>query len=207
MAGETTPPSGATRFIDTTRGVLSYAQLAPLLAERVLGVERAIASDVFAAQPLAPELILQFHSHIAGDLVPDWAGRWRNAEVRVGLHHPPPPYRVPMLMRDYGEDVRIRLANATGHIDELLLETLAFAEGRLLSIHPFTDFNGRVTRLFLRELLHRLKLPPVDLVPTDSTGEKDYFAALHAGDLSDWKPLMNIWEQRFEQYTDVPPTS
>jgi CRISPR-associated endonuclease/helicase Cas3 len=112
-----------------------------------------------------------------------------------------------MLMRDYGEDVRVRLANATGHVDELLLETLAFAEGRLLSIHPFTDFNGRITRLFLRELLHRLKLPPVDLVPTDAAGKTIYFAALHVGDMSDWKPLMKIWEQRFEQFTDVPPAS
>ena len=205
MAGETTPPSGTTRFIETTRGVLSYAQLAPLLAERVLEVEHAIASDMFAAQPLTGEFILQLHSKIAGDLVPDWAGRWRNTEVRVGLHHPPPPYRVPMLMFDYGEDVRIRLANATGHVDELLLETLAFAEGRLLSIHPFTDFNGRVTRLFLRELLHRLKLPPVDLVPTDAAEETIYFIGLHAGDVSDWKPLMKIWERRFEQYADVPP--
>ena len=32
MAGETTPPGGATRFIQTTRGLLSYSQLAPLLA-------------------------------------------------------------------------------------------------------------------------------------------------------------------------------
>jgi CRISPR-associated endonuclease/helicase Cas3 len=161
---------------------------------------------VYASHPRARELILQFHAQIAGELVPNWAGRWRNAEVRVGLHHPPPPHRVPMLMRDYGEDVRTRLTNATGHVDELLLETLAFAEGRLLSIHPFTDFNGRVTRLFLRELLHRLKLPPVDLVPTDAAGETIYFSALHAGDVSDWKPLMKIWEQRFEQYTDVLPT-
>lgn len=205
MAGETTPPGGTTRFIETTRGVLSYTQLAPLLAERVLGLERAIAAGAFAAQPPTGELILQFHLQMAGDLVPDWAGRWRDAEVRVGLHHPPPPHRVPLLMRDYGEDVRIRLANATGHLDELLLETLAFAEGRLLSIHPFADFNGRVTRLFLRELLHRLKLPPVDLVPTDAAGEALYFAALQAGDLSDWRPLMNIWQQRFEQYSDVPP--
>ena len=44
MAGETTPPGGATRFIQTTRGLLSYSQLAPLLAERVLRVEAAIAS-------------------------------------------------------------------------------------------------------------------------------------------------------------------
>lgn len=202
MAGETTPPGGATRYIQTTRGLLSYSQLAPLLAEQVLRVERLIASAAFTAQSLAPGLLLQFHQEIAGALVPEWAGRWRDAEVRVGEHHPPPPYRVPILIRDYGEDLRVRMENASGHLDSLLLETLAFAEGRLLSIHPFTDFNGRVTRLYLREILRRLDLPPVDLVPTDREGERLYFAALHAGDQNDWTPLMKVWESRFEQFTD-----
>jgi len=185
MAPETSPPGGATRYIQTTRGLLSYRQLAPLLAERVLRVERDIVTGAFGAQALDPNLILAFHAALAADLCPDWAGRWRDAEVRVGEHHPPPPHRVPMLMRDYGEDLRVRLENASGHMDDLLLETLAFAEGRLLSIHPFTDFNGRVTRLFLRELLRRLALPPVDLVPTDPDGEVAYRTALHAGDSLD----------------------
>lgn len=205
MAGETTPPDAATRFIETTRGLLSYSQLAPLLAERVLAVESALASGDFSPQPLAGELILQFHFKICGDLVPACSGRWRDAEVSVGEHHPPPPYKVATLMLDYGEDLRVRLQNTSGHMDDLLLETLAFAEGRLLSIHPFNDFNGRVTRLFLRELLRRLELPPVDLVPTDAPGEKTYFTALHAGDQNNWQPLMKIWEQRFEQFTDATP--
>src|ERR1035438_8416850 len=202
MASDTTPPSGATRYIQTTRGLLSYSQLAPLLAERVLRVERDIVVRTFGEQGLSPDLILGFHKDIAGDLCPEWAGRWRDAEVRVGEHHPPPPYRVPLLMRDYGEDLRVRLLNATGHMDDLLLETLAFAEGRLLSIHPFTDFNGRVTRLFLRELLRRLELPPVDLVPTCPADEALYRAALRAGDGLDWSPLVKIWQQRFEQFKD-----
>jgi len=112
---------------------------------------------------------------------------------------------VPMLMRDYGEDLCARLENASGHLDDLLLEMLAFAEGRLLSIHPFTDFNGRVTRLFLRELLRRLELPPVDLVPTDAPGETAYRAALQAGDTLNWRPLMRVWQQRFEQFSEPAP--
>ncbi len=200
MAGETTPPGGATRFIQTTSGLLSYSQLAPLLAERVLRVETAIASGAFAAQDPGGELILRFHSEIAADLVPEWAGRWRDAEVTVGEHNPPPPFRVPILMRDYSENLRVRLQNASRKMDDLLLEMLAFAEGRLLSIHPFNDFNGRVTRLFLRELLRRLELPPVDLVPTETAGESNYFAALRAGDGNDWRPLMQVWEQRFEGF-------
>lgn len=50
MAPETTPPGGATRYLQTTRGLLSYSQLAPLLAERVLRVERGIAAGVFGTQ-------------------------------------------------------------------------------------------------------------------------------------------------------------
>src|SRR5207247_6126069 len=91
MAPETSPPGGATRYIQTTRGLLSYSQLAPLLAERVLRVEHEIATGAFSERKLDPDLILQFHHAIAGDLCPDWAGRWRDAEVRVGEHHPPPP--------------------------------------------------------------------------------------------------------------------
>ncbi len=204
MAPETTPPGGATRYLQTSLGLLSYAQLAPLLAERVLRVERELASGAFAAQSQFPDLVLDLHQRIAGDLCPDWAGRWRSADVRVGEHHPPPPHRVPVLMRDYGEDLRVRLENASGHRDDLLLETLAFAEGRLLSIHPFTDFNGRVTRLFLREILRRMELPPVDLVPTDAPGETAYRAALRAGDALDWRPLMSVWQQRFEQFMERP---
>src|SRR5438552_3476211 len=157
MAEDSTRPPDATRFIETTRGVLSYAQLAPLLAERVLQVQQDIEDELFAARPLDESLLLDFHRGVCGDLTPNWAGRFRDAEVRVGEHHPPPPYRVPQLMRDYFADLNARMAALRDSTDPLLLELLAFAEGRLLSIHPFSDFNGRVTRLFLAELLRRLE--------------------------------------------------
>jgi len=202
MASETSPPGGATRYIQTTRGLLSYTQLAPLLAERVLRVEHDITGGIYAQEPLTQDLLLAFHRQIAGELFPEWAGRWRDAEVRVGEHHPTRPYQVPILMRDYGEDLGTRLANASGQMDDLLLESLAFAEGRLLTIHPFTDFNGRVTRLFLRELLRRLELPPVDLVPTDAPGEAAYRSALRAADILNWHPLTDIWKRRFEEFSE-----
>ena len=81
------------------------------------------------------------------------------------------------------------------------METLAFAEGRLLSVHPFQDFNGRVTRLWLRELIRRLDLPPIDLVPARPADEAPYFAALRAADQLDWEPLAALWRQRLESYS------
>ena len=181
MAEHSTSPGHATRSVATTRGVLTYAQLAPLLAERVLSVEQRIVASDFADTPLDGSFLLSLHAAIAGDLVPEWAGRWRSSAVRVGEHEAPPPHEVPILIRLYTDD-------------------LAFAEGRLLSIHPFLDFNGRVTRLWLRELLRRLDLPPVDLVPTTAAEEPAYFAALRAGDALDWRPLVEIWRQRLESY-------
>jgi len=197
MADSSTSPGHATRTVETTRGLLTYAQLAPLLAERVMGVEQRIAAGEFADTPLDGDLPRGLHADIAGDLVPDWAGRWRVAAVRVGSHEPPAPHELPILVRLYTDDIAARLAS----LDEsTLLETLAFAEGRLLTIHPFLDFNGRVTRLWLRELLRRLDLPPVDLVPTTADDEPAYFAALRAGGTLDWCPLATIWRERLESF-------
>src|SRR5688500_11496784 len=107
MAEDSTQPPHATRFIETTRGVLSYSQLAPLLAERVLKVQQDIEDELFAGRSL---VLLDFHRGICGDLTPNWAGRFRDADARVGKHHPPPPYRLPQLMRNYFADLNVRTA-------------------------------------------------------------------------------------------------
>jgi len=133
-----------------------------------------------------------------GDLVPQLAG-WRQTNVTVSLHMPPDFFRVPALAREYGLYLQARLSALDSASDELLLETLAFAEGRLLSIHPFADFNGRVTRVWLREILRRLNLPPVRLAPTEESTVAEYLAALQAADRNDWRPLMDIWQRRIEE--------
>ena len=101
-------------------------------------------------------------------------------------------------MRDYFADLNARLAALREADDPLLLELLAFAEGRLLSIHPFPDFNGRVSRLFLAELLRRLELPAVELAPTSPASRKRFLAALHAADKLEWQPLIDLWKERIE---------
>ena len=59
-------------------------------------------------------------------------------------------------MRDYALDLQARWPAAASGKSDLLLELLAFAEGRFLTVHPFRDFNGRTIRVFLLELLRRL---------------------------------------------------
>jgi len=166
------------------------------LARNILALEKRIEDDEFSRLPLDDALLLRFHSSICADLVPQLAG-WRRANVMVGEHEPPDFFKLPVLAREYGQDLQSRLA-AAGEIGETLLETLAFAEGRLLFIHPFADFNGRLTRVWLREILRRLDLPPVQLAPSDEPARTKYLTALRAADQTDWRPLMQIWRRRFE---------
>lgn len=189
-------PRDATRYIETRLGILSYTDLAPHLARNVLALEKRIEDGEFEQAPLDDALLLELHSLICGDLVPQLAG-WRRASVTVGEHEPPHFFQVPALAREYGRDLQARLS-AAGGTGQILLETLAFAEGRLLWIHPFADFNGRVTRVWLREILRRLDVPPVQLAPSDEPARTEYLGALRAADRSDWRPLMQIWRRRFE---------
>ncbi len=198
MAENSTQPPHATRFVETTRGILSYAHLAPLLAERVLRVLQDIEDDVFATRPLDESLLLDLHRNICGDLTPDWAGKFRTMEVNVGQHSPPPSHQIPMLVRDYFADLNVRLGDLSAGKEALLLETLAFAEGRLLFIHPFADFNGRATRLLLAEILRRQELPTVELAPDNDIARKKYIQALEAADKMDWTPLIEFWQARLE---------
>ena len=196
VADGTRAPRHATRYVETRLGVLSYAELAPHLARNVLALEKRIEDGEFDQAALDDALLLRFHGLICGDLVPKLAG-WRRTNVTVGEHEPPDFFKVPALVREYGLDLQARVS-AAGEAGEILLETLAFAEGRLLFIHPFADFNGRVTRVWLREILRRLDLPPVQLAPDEKSVRDEYLAALRAADRGDWRPLMGVWRRRFE---------
>ena len=192
-------PHGATRYLETRLGILSYADLAPHLAGRVAVVERAIADGEFRFDSIDEHLIREMHLRICGDLTPAFAGCWRRHDVQVGDHSPPGFFLVSQAMHEYAANLAERVANATAATEESLLELLAYAEGQLLYIHPFEDFNGRVTRLFLIELLYRLELPIIN--PATAPGEETqtYFTALRAWDRRDPVPLMAIWRARFER--------
>lgn len=62
-----TRPDHATRYVETTRGILSYAELAPLLAERVQAVLSDLVAGLYADRPLDEQVLPKLHARIAGD--------------------------------------------------------------------------------------------------------------------------------------------
>ncbi|MCG2721489.1 MAG: Eco57I restriction-modification methylase domain-containing protein [Thermodesulfovibrionales bacterium] len=196
-----------TRFIESSLGIKSYSELAPHLAK---GVERVMAC-LLQLKPeeltFTPEFVCKLHKDAFGELFPSWAGSYRDRNVTVSKHTPPPYFEVPVLLRQYCEDLESRLA-AIGQkppVTDILLETLSFAEGRFLSIHPFLDFNGRVARMLLFTLLYRLDLPPVQLVPSegDENEKAEYLNALSEADSFNLQPLMDIWRKRFRMRSEI----
>ena len=194
MADNTPSSDPSTRWIETNRGVLRYSELAPLLAERVLRIQERIETDAYSDLSLSEDLILRLHRELCEDLFPDLAGKWRLIAVQVGEHLPPPPHLVPLRMRDFVLNLQARWEEPIQ--DTALPELLAFAEGQFLTIHPFPDLNGRVARLWLWELLRRLRLPPVGLAPSDPGAVQRYLAALRQADQGNLAPLAKVWMSR-----------
>lgn len=186
-----------TRRFATTQGELTYAQLADAIAPYLAALLDRIADGDYANQPFTDELVKHFHHAIIGELLPDIAGEWRREPVQIGHHVPADWFQVPMLMRDYADNVQARFADA-GTL-ELQIELLAYAEGEFLHIHPFADFNGRAVRAFLSELLMRLDFPPVEVAVERGTARFDeYTTVLAHYDNGRIGPLVEFWEERLD---------
>lgn len=187
---------GSTRSFETTEGPLSYQEISERLAvslARILGPLLEASPEEIV---ITPEWLCERHQELAGHLFPEWAGRFRKTDVRVGTLEPPPSYQVPLLVRAFCDDLAERLRHV--HDDNLaeIASLLAWVDWRFQWIHPFKDFNGRIGRLVLAALLYKLALPPVETAPTEPDRRREYLDALRAGDAGDLLPLQRLWTRR-----------
>jgi hypothetical protein len=74
-----------------------------------------------------------------------------------------------------------------------------WADWRFQWIHPFRDFNGRIGRVLLVALIHRMGLPPMDTIQTESDTRHQYLEALRAADNGNLQPLTILWMQRIAE--------
>ncbi len=196
MAAEERPLESTTRTFDTTKGKLTYAELSDLIAPKLLQLLDDITDGKHLDSPFDEALIKSFHYQIIGDIMPEIAGKWRSVPVQVGNWLPPEPYEIPVKMHEYVANMQTRLENSD--ILGLQIETLAYAEGEFLHIHPFQDFNGRTIRAILLELLMRFDLPLVETAVARETDDfKKYQTALAEYDNGRIAGLVDFWQSRF----------
>lgn len=194
---DSTRPVDSTRYYETAQGTKTYSEVAEIVAVSVTKTIEAVVEQNPQDIRITPEWVCKLHHNIAFELFPDWAGYFRDVNVKVGTHTPPSFYEVPVHMRLYCEDLTARLTLASRKKDiEKLAETLAFADWRFQWIHPFRDFNGRVGRIILTALLYMLKLPPAETASAENKERDKYLKALRIADVGDFSVLMEIWMKR-----------
>lgn len=99
--------------------------------------------------------LLEIHQFILQKIDDENAGKYRNVPVRIAGSRVilPKPMKVPDLMKQYFEWLKKPSKNEIIQACE--------AHYRLVSIHPFTDGNGRTARLVMNLLLLTHGYPPI----------------------------------------------
>ena len=65
----------------------------------------------------------------------------------------------------------------------------------LLLIHPFREGNGRLARLLATLMALQAGLPPLDFRSIKGKKKQEYFAAVRAGMVPDYKPMENVFSE------------
>ena len=185
---ESTRPLDATRELATAAGALNYTDVSERIALNIAHCLEALLEKSPDDIRITPEWIAEIHRSIAGELFPDWAGRFRSTDVQVGTHLPPPGHEVVIHIKNFCLDLEER----SRHLQDAasFASLLAWVDWRFQWIHPFKDFNGRAGRILLVALCYKLILPPMN--PAADADKKAYFEVLRAADAGDIEPLTQI---------------
>lgn len=118
---------------------------------------------------LTEQLILKIHSFILKDIDPENAGKYRQVQVFIRGSDVvlPPPSLVPKLMKDF---IKWYNSNKKKHHP---LELASIASTKFVTIHPFVDGNGRVSRLIMNYLLKKNKYPEINVYLKDRSDYLD----------------------------------
>jgi Fic family protein len=155
-----------------------------------------VESIVHPDYTLTEKDIYSIHALIMSKIEKDFAGRIRNAGVRiVGANFTPPNAQ-----KVY--DLLVELINWT-NIENSNINPIiraAVFHHRFVWIHPFFDGNGRSVRLLFNLLLMKESYPPAIILKND---RKKYYDALNRGNNGDYNKLFLIIIQALERSLDI----
>lgn len=140
--------------------------------------------------------ILTLHGMVLQNIEDDFAGRIRNAGVRIAGANfvPPNAQKVSDLLDELIEFINI---NPLGLND---IELATVFHHRLVWIHPFFDGNGRTVRLAMNLLLMRRGFPPAIILKND---RKKYYEALNQANNGNYQKLMLLMVQSLERTLNI----
>lgn len=161
--------------------------------------EKAIAhleSLIQKKSEITENHVLQLHKLVLDGIEEDFAGRYRNGQVRImGANFiPPAGHKVPELMTDFVQQI----VNQTDQKNDL--ELAVFIHHRFVWIHPFFDGNGRTARLLMNLWLMQSGYPPAVILKND---RKKYYDALNQANNGHYQKLKLLIGQALERSLDL----
>jgi Fic-DOC domain mobile mystery protein B len=136
---------------------------------------------------LTEKFIKDLHARILGD-VWRWAGKFRTTERNLGIHY----YEIPVAVRQLLEDAKAWVQYKTYPPFDIAVRF----HHRLVQIHPFSNGNGRHSRLMADLLVmslgdERLTWGRANLQQAGDV-RRQYIEALRAADNHDYAPLLRF---------------
>ena len=142
---------------------------------------------------LRPHLLLELQA-LAVDGIEPSPGQWRTGEVRISKskHAPPPPFLVPFKVQEMCDYVNDNFHEKTP------FHLAAYVMWRLNWIHPFSDGNGRTSRVLSYMVLSvalKALLPGSPTIPQLIQRDRTpYFKALETADAADLEGRIDLTE-------------
>lgn len=193
-----------TSYKETAFGILPRSKVIELEAEGIKKAQDYIIKLSDSKTEIAPQAILDIHKAGFGFIFPDWAGKFRTIDVIVGDYEPPHYSKLPELIKNLCDDLSERLKHipSTENDERFLSELislLAWFQHRLVWIHPFNDYNGRVARLLTNLLLLNLGFPILTIKVETGKDREDYIKAMKDADNNDLLKLENLIAQALKE--------
>lgn len=138
---------------------------------------------------LSLSLVLRWHHSLFATTRQDIAGRIRAHQVLISGSRfvPPSPVEVDPLLREF-----FRWYDRSK--DRLHpVELAALVHLKFVTVHPFSDGNGRIARLLMNFVLHRRGFPMFDI---PYTGRRSYYTALERAQTKQIETIFLLWFAR-----------
>lgn len=168
-------------YKETLDGIFEIHEIERIVMDNLVRVQKYLFRN-YKKLPIGEKTAQKFHEFLARNLFKE-AGHYRKHDVMLGIFLPPPHFQIREHMRNWEADYKERKINTktkSEHID-----LCAWLIHRFLWIHPFFDYNGRVSRLLGELYLLQNHFP---IIPFRAMARVDFVKAVkHAtatGDLT-----------------------
>ncbi|NCO01691.1 MAG: mobile mystery protein B [Epsilonproteobacteria bacterium] len=154
----------------------------------------ALATLKYLASPPSKKLasfsyewLSKLHEEMFGN-VWDWAGKFRQVELSIGIK----AYQVPTALKELADDIAFWDTHKTFDIYEMA----ARIHHRAVQIHPYKNGNGRWSRMLANIYLRQNGSMPVkwqeDLLSKENPKRDAYIQALKVADNGDYSALIEM---------------